>query len=110
MDQAEYIERMQRVISEDKTKQQEFYEKCKQEAIKRREEGKPHPCDYVYFQKETSKDKIAHQDEQIAHPDAMRKAPATILLVIGLIGSLIFKQWYLVWALLLLWYFSKSRV
>jgi hypothetical protein len=89
--------------------QRRMKEEMKQKAIQHREEGKSHPCDYVYFREE-EKNKIAHQDEKIAHPDTMRKTPATILLVIGMVGSLIFKQWYLVWVILFGWYFSKDRV
>ncbi len=99
-----------KVFEEDKIQRQEWYEQRKQEAIKRRAEGKSHPCDWKYFVEEDKTSKIANKDEKIAHPDTMRKEPATILLIIGLIGSLIFKQWYLVWAILLLWYFSRDRV
>lgn len=56
------------------------------------------------------KQKVAHQDEQIAHPDTMRKIPAIILLVVVLIGSFIFEQWYFIWIIALVWYFSKKRV
>lgn len=54
--------------------------------------------------------KIAHQDEKIAHVDSMDKKMALVLLIAGMIGSLIFKQWYLVWVILLWWYFSNDRV
>ena len=100
-----------RKVHEDFAQQkQKDEEKRKQDAIKRREEGKSHPCDWGYFTEEDKALKIAHQDEKIAHPDTMRKTPATILLIVGMIGSLIFKQWYLVWIILLWWYFSKDRV
>lgn len=49
-------------------------------------------------------------EKKTAHPDAVEKTPATILLIAGLVGSLIFKQWYLIWIMLLWWYFSKDRV
>ena len=48
--------------------------------------------------------------EPMAHQDAMGKTLATILLILGMCGSLIFKQWYYVWAILLLWYFGQDRV
>ena len=110
MDDKEYLEMWQNTIDKDKKWRQEMYEKRKKEAIKRAEEGNPHPCDYVYFTEEKQKNKIAHKDDKIAHPDTMRKEPATVLLIVGMIGSLIFKQWYLIWATLLWWYFSKNRV
>ena len=59
---------------------------------------------------DNQKPKIAHQDEKIAHPDTMAKMPATILLIVGMIGSLIFKQWYFIWMILIWWFFSKDRV
>ena len=62
---------------------------------------------YLEKEKEKSLNKLR---EQTAHPDTMGKTPATILLIVGMIGSLIFKQWYLIWAMLLLWYFGKDRV
>lgn len=54
--------------------------------------------------------RIAHQNEKIAHPNTMRRVPATILLIVALVGSLIFEQWYLIWIIALMWYFSKNRV
>lgn len=109
MDGKEYLEMWQKIMDEDKQRRQERREKQKQDAIKRAQEGKSLPGDYIYFQ-EKPKDKIAHQDDKIAHPDTMRKEPATILLIAGLVGSLIFKQWYLIWIMLLWWYFGKDRV
>ena len=62
-----------------------------------------------YQQKEIEKEK-RDAEKKYAHPDTMGKTPATILLIVGMIGSLIFKQWYLAWVMLLWWYFSKDRV
>ena len=103
------MESWHKVFEEDKKQRQEELEHRKQEALIRKDNGESLSGDYVYF-KESKNSRIAHQDDKIAHPDTMRKEPATILLVIGMIGGLIFKQWYLIWALLLLWYFSKDRV
>lgn len=81
--------------------QMNAYRKVFEEDKKRRKEQN---------QKECSQSKIAHQDEKIAHPDVMRKTPAIIWLILGMVGSLIFQQWFLAWPLLLWWYFSKDRV
>lgn len=62
-----------------------------------------------YLQKQMEKQEELKR-QKIAHPDTMGKTPATILLIIGMCGSLIFKQWYYVWAILLWWYFSQDRV
>ena len=62
-----------------------------------------------YYKKEVEKAKRS-AEEKTAHPDTMEKAPATILLIAGMVGSLIFKEWYLVCVMLLWWYFSKDRV
>lgn len=112
----EQMEVYRKVFAEDKKRRQEQKEKYKQEVIKRCEEGRAYSYDWQYYYEakgiipEEAKNKIAHQDEKIAHPDTMQKSSATILLIIGMIGSLIFKQWYFIWALLLLWYFSQDRV
>lgn len=62
-----------------------------------------------YLKAEADK-KQKFSEEKIAHPNTMDKTPATILLIVGMIGSLIFKQWYVIWVILLMWYFSKDRV
>lgn len=105
----EQMEIYRKVHEVHNAEQRRMHEQMQQEAIKRCEEGKPHPCDWKYFQDEQI-NKIAHQDDKIAHPDTMGKTSATILLVVGMIGSLIFRQWYLAWVILLWWYFSKDRV
>lgn len=79
------------------------YQKRREEALQRLGEGREYPWDWKYIKNE-------HMPEDIAHPDTMRKEPATILLIVGMIGSLIFKQWYFAWMALLWWYFSKHRV
>ncbi len=105
-----------KVFEEDKKRRQDLEEKYKQEAIRRCDAGIARPHDWRYYYEvkgitdNDKRTKIAHQDEKIAHPDSMRKAPATILLVAGMIGSLIFKQWYLIWAILFWWYFNNDRV
>lgn len=66
-----------------------------------------HTDEYLREESEKQKQSAARKT---AHPDAMDKIPATILLVAGMIGSLIFKQWYLIWVVLLVWYFSRDRV
>lgn len=106
----EEMKRYRSVFEADKKQRQEEWEQRRQKAVQRREEGAARPCDYIYFQDEAQKNIIAHKDDRIAHPDAMKKTPATILLVVGMLGSLIFKQWYLIWTMLLWWYFSKDRV
>ena len=83
----------------------EVYRKVFEQDKKLRQENNK-PSDII----DNQKSKIAHQDEKIAHPDTMGKAPATILLILGMVGSLIFKQWYLIWAILFLWYFNNKRV
>lgn len=98
-----------KVFEESKKREQAHEKRRMQEVIKRKQEGKMHAGDYVYFQ-EKPKDKIAHQDKKIAHPDSMGKIHATVLLILGMIGSLIFNQWYAIWLLLLLWYFGKDKV
>ena len=105
----EQIEAYKRVFEEDAKWRQEIDKKNRQEAINRQKEGMSLAGDYVYFQGE-KKDEIAHQNEKIAHPDTMNKVSATILLIVGMIGSLIFKQWYFAWAILLFWYFKNDRV
>ena len=105
----EQMEVYRKVFEEDRKKRIAQEDGHKQEAIKRRAEGKSLVGDYLYLH-ENQKDKIAHQDEKIAHPDAMTKTQATILLIVGMIGSLIFKQWYLIWAILIWWYFGTDRV
>lgn len=62
-----------------------------------------------YYQKEAEKAKRS-AEQKTAHPDTMEKTPATILLIAGMVGSLIFKQWYVIWVVLLWWYFSQNRV
>ena len=104
-----YVELWKQVYEKRMEEQHEVEERRKREAIKRVEEGRAKPQDYAYLQGKP-KDQIAHQDDNIAHPDTMRKEPATVLLILGLLGSLIFKQWYGIWALLFWWYFSKNRV
>lgn len=80
----------------------------KKTAIKRCKEGNAYPDDWQYYY--DGKGSINEKKDKIAHPDTMRKTPATILLIVGMIGSLIFKQWYFAWIILLWWYFSKDRV
>ena len=107
----EQKEAYRKVFEEDKKKSQAMYEQQKQEAIQRRENGKSHPSDWQYFIEDEGKSKkIAHKDEKIAHLNTMEKVPATILLILGMIGSLIFKQWYYAWIMLLWWYFGNDRV
>ena len=62
-----------------------------------------------YYKKEAEKEKYA-AEKKYAHPDTMDKKSAAVLLAVGMVGSLIFKQWYLVWVMLLLWYLGKDRV
>lgn len=107
---AEDRKRTIEIYEEAKKRRQIQYELRKQTALKRKEEGQSKPGDCIYFNNETSNNNVMYKDEKIAHPDAMRKGPATALLIIGMIGSLIFKQWYLVWIILFLWYFHTDRV
>lgn len=98
-----------RVFEKDAKRRQANENRRMREAIERRKAGKSLAGDYVYF-KNNKQDKVAHQNRKIAHPDAMEKTSATILLIVGMLGSLIFKQWYLIWAVLLWWYFKTDRV
>lgn len=85
--------------------QLKVYRKVFEEDAKRKQE-----CNKPNNAHDNQQLKIAHQNDKIAHPDAMGKTPATILLVVSMIGSLIFNQWYLIWAILLIWYFSTNRI
>ena len=50
------------------------------------------------------------KEKKYAHPDAMGKTEAKILLILGMVGSLIFVFWPWLWIALLSWYFGKDRV
>ena len=84
-----------------KQKKAEFYKKVANGEIKLYTDE--------HRKKEAEKQK-RFQEEKTSHPDTMQKVPAKILLIVGMIGSLIFKQWYAIWAILLMWYFNKDRV
>ena len=94
------------MIDEEVTRKNKEYEKEFKQQI---ESGALQLYTKEYLEAEENKQKEI-ENKKIAHPDAMRKAPATVLLILGIIGSFIFKQWYIVTGILLIWYFSTKRV
>ena len=94
------------MINEEVTRKNQEYEKEFREQI---ENGTIQLYTNEYLEAENKKQE-EFKKKKYAHPDAMRKMPATILLILGIMGSFIFKQWYLVAGLLLMWYFGTKRV
>ncbi len=43
------------------------------------------------------------------HPNTISKGPALFITIAVMIGSLIFKQWYIAWFGIIVWYFHTER-
>ena len=51
-----------------------------------------------------------HKDEQkYYHPNTISKRPAIFITIAVMLGSLIFKQWYIAWIAIIIWYFHTDR-
>ena len=52
----------------------------------------------------------ANTDEQkYYHPNTISKGPAIFITIAVMLGSLIFKQWYMAWIAIIIWYFHTDR-